>query len=137
MKTENTTLYLRVLPIHPQISFYTHPQIINHNGDVNFASIDPKITSGNDWTRESPSSGTITIPSSDASNIIAKLKEHPDIISINGELTKAGEQFEHPLKNSLLSAYSLAQRIATKETIVAGIAIAAVGTTIYLANRLQ
>jgi hypothetical protein len=137
MESEKTKLYLQVLPIPPHISIYEREPIINHNGTVSFASIDLKIIPNDDWTNKSPSSGTITIPSSDADNIITKLKSHPDILSINGVLTKAGEQFEHPLKKGLLFAYSLAQRIATKECITAGITIAAIGTSIYFANRPQ
>jgi len=140
MITNHTILELRVLPIAPQLSFYEHTPIINHNGTVNFESIDKKIIVNNSTRTGSlsdPVAVRITIPSSDANDIIAKLKAHPDILSIDGKLTTAGWQFEHPIKNNLLYAYSLAQRLATKQNIITGITVAAVGTTIYLANKLN
>ena len=62
---------------------------------INFQAIDPRIDSDL-WDRENVCciDASVTVPEEAVEEIIKKLKQHPNIIMVNKELTKTGEKLK-------------------------------------------
>jgi len=59
---------------------------------VNFKEIDDRIVHNDGWMERSPMGADISIPALYAEEILMKLKQHPAITSVDGELTTKGMQ---------------------------------------------
>lgn len=88
---------------------------INTDQQINFQTIDRRINSDLfDDKNYCFIKGAVTVPEEAVEEIIAKLKQQPNIISVNNELTKAGEKQR---RESEANARRQQEREATLERI--------------------
>ena len=66
--------------------------------DINFKKINKHIQQSA-WQQSYPMRTVITIPKSDAPQIVEVLKKHPDITLIDGELTPRGVAVQQEMRN--------------------------------------